>query len=191
MSRGLSGSQITAAAAPHRQAVPLIEALFDSGALRLAIAPWDVYAAPFTYTAVGPILQIREVRESAASLEGMEFVMTGLDPAIITIATSEPYRGRIIRLMKAPMDPATNQLLGVPVQWWIGRIQNMVIQEDNGSATVTVVAEHYEAELDRPAPLRYSDADQQRRFFGDFGCQYAAQMTEKTVVFPSKEAQRR
>lgn len=191
MTRGLSSSQITASTATHRQAVHLIEALFDSGALRLAIAPWDVYAAPYTYTSTGPILTVREVRESAASLEGLEFVMSGLDPAVITIATSEPYRGRIIRLLKGYIDPTNNQLIGTPVQWWIGRIQNMVIAEDNGSATVTVVAEHYEAELDRPAPLRYSDADQQRFYPGDLGCQYSAQMTEKTVVFPSKEAQRR
>lgn len=190
MTRGLSGAQITAAAATHRQTVGLVEALFDSGALRLALSPWDVYAAPYTYTAAS-ILTVREARESATSVEGLEFVLTGLDPAIITIATSEPYRGRVVRLLKGYVDPANNQLIGTPVVFFLGRMQNMVIAESNETATVTVYAEHYDAELDRPMPLRYSDADQQRLYPGDLGCQYAAQTTEKTVIFPSKEAQKK
>lgn len=191
MTRGLSGSQITATLANHRSAVALVEALFDSGALRLAIAPWDIYAAPYTYIHTGPLLEIEPVRESAGSVEGLQLRFSGLDPSIITLATTEPYRGRIIRLMKAWIDPETNQTIGTPVVWFLGRMQDMRIVEDNGQASVTIVAEHYEAELDRPMPLRYSDADQQRLYPGDLGCQYAAQTSEKTVVFPSKEAQRR
>ena len=91
---------------------------------------------------------------------------------------------------RAVVEPWTLSIAAVTL-FFLGRMQNMVIAESNETATVTVYAEHYDAELDRPMPLRYSDADQQRLYPGDLGCQYAAQTTEKTVIFPSKEAQKK
>jgi hypothetical protein len=67
-------------------------------------------------------------------------------------------------------------------------MRDMPITESNNTCEVSILAEHYEIELTRPAPRRWNDADQQRDFPGDKGCEYAATMTEKFLPFPSKAA---
>lgn len=189
MSRGLTSAQAAAAVAPNRIVFPLIELYFDSGTLQFALGSWDYTSLSGTYIHTGPLAYIRAASESAQSQEGLEVGMSGLDVAAVTIATSEPYRGRIMRLLKAYIDPSNHQGIGEPVPWFIGRMVAMNITEDNSQAGIAILAEHYEIELTRAAPVRWSDADQQRRFPGDLGCQYAAATSEKTVIWPSREAQ--
>ncbi|HEY0684769.1 MAG TPA: hypothetical protein VGD45_20700 [Steroidobacter sp.] len=188
MSRGLAAQELSAVTASHRAIAPCIEALFDSGALRLTLAPWDLTFGGNTYIAAGALINVREAREATGSVEGLEFSLTGLDPAILTIATQEPYRGRVIRLQKGIFNTATNTLIANPRTWFLGRMKSMVITETNNSCTVTVVAEHYEAALGRPSPLRLNDADQQRMYPGDRGCEWVEAMTERNIVWPAREA---
>jgi hypothetical protein len=189
MSRGLSSGQIAATTAPHRQIVPLVELFFQSGTLQLALSPFDYTGLSGTYIHTGPLAYIKPASESSSSQEGLELGMTGLDTAIFTLAATEPYRGRIVRLLKGYLNPTDNSPIGEPTVVFVGRMVNMNISEDNGSAAVAILVEHYEIELTRPAPIRWSDADQQRLFPSDLGCQYAAATSEKTVVWPSKLAQ--
>lgn len=191
MSRGLSTPQVAAAAGVHRQPVALIEAFFDSGTLRLAIAPWAITSGGNSYVATGPLLRVKETTESSSSIEGLEFTLSGMPPEIIAIATAEPYRGRVIRLLKAYLNADTNQTIGTAITQFVGRMHSMKIGEKNDSCEVIVTAEHYEAELTRATPLRLNDADQQRLYPGDLGCSLAEMMVETQIIFPSKEAQRR
>lgn len=191
MSRGLSSPQVIAAAGVHRQTVALIEAFFDSGTLRLAIAPWAITSSGQTYVATGPFLHVKEVTEASGSVEGMEFMLTGISPEVIAIATAEPYRGRVVRLMKAYLDADTNQTIGTAVVQFVGRMHSMKIVEKNDTCDVIVTAEHYEAALTRANPLRLNDVDQQRLYPGDLGCSLAEIMVEAQIIFPSKEAQKK
>lgn len=191
MTRGLDAAEVTASQQPHRIVVPLIEAVFDSGPLRLAISPWPIEVGGNTFVAAGAAMKVRDMIESAGSTEGLTLELSGLDPAIIAIATQEPYQGRVLRLLKAFLHADTHQLVATPKAPFVGRMRSMSIVETNDLCTVTVTVEHYEAELRRPAPLRMNDADQQRLYPGDLGCQYAEQMTEKSIVWPAKEALQR
>jgi hypothetical protein len=164
---------------------------FDSGTLRLAIAPWDIVSGGNTYTHTGPLLTIGQAKESAGSNEGLDFSMSGLDPIIFTLATQEPYQGRVVRLLKAFIDADTNALIDTPKAQFNGRMRNMVISEKNDSCTVIVTAEHYDVDLRNASPMRYNDADQQRLFPGDLGCAHVESMAEKQLIWPSKEALRR
>lgn len=180
--------QVASQQGSHRMVAPLIECLFDSGALRLSLAAWDLTYAGNTYFSAGTLMEVKAVRESTGSIEGMQFTLSGLSPEIIEIASDEPYRGRIVRLLKAYFDPANNQMVNEPRAWFVGRMRSMSIAETNDTCTVSVTAEHYEAELGRAAPLRLNDADQQRLFPGDLGCQYAEVMSEKKITWPDKRA---
>lgn len=188
MTRGLSVSQINASASGHRVVAPLIEMFFDSGTLRLACFQWNVVSGANTY--FNARFTIQPATESSSSTEGLQLQMDGLDPAIITIATAEPYHGRTIRLLKGYIQPDSNGLIGEPRTWFLGRMRNIVIEENNSKATVQVFCEHYDAELGRAAPLRYADSDQERLFPGDRGCEFATSNTDKSIVWPSKEAQK-
>lgn len=189
MTRGLSSAQASAMVAPHRQVMPLVELYFTSGTLMFALGPWDLTTQSGTYIHTGALAYVKPVAENAASQEGIEVGMSGLDTAVIAIACTEPYRGKIMRLLKGYIDPGTNLAIGEPVPWFIGRMTTMTITEDNTQASVAIQAEHYELELTRPSPIRWNDADQQRLHPGDLGCQYAAATAEKIVIWPSKKAQ--
>lgn len=188
MSRGLSSAEVTASQASHRGAAPLIELNFDSGTLRLTLAPWNITQGGNTWISTGTLMSVRPVRESVGSIEGLQFSMSGLSPQVIQLAATERYRGRIVRLLKAHFNMNTNQIIDTPKAWFVGRMRQMNIVETNQQCTVDVTAEHYEAELSRPVPLRYNDADQQRLYPGDLGCQHVEKMSELKLVWPSKRA---
>lgn len=191
MTRGLSSPQVAAATGKHLVVVPLLEMAFTSGTLRLAMSPWNIVVGGNTYLGGGALLSIKSTQESVGSLEGLEVTMTGLDAAISAIAADEPYRGRIVTLSKAYCDPDTNAVIGAPVVKFIGRMRSMTITDQNDTASVTLQAEHYEAELRRPAPIRWNNADQQRFYPGDVGAEHVEALVEAKLVWPAKEALRR
>ena len=188
MSRGLTTAQREAAAAPHRMAIALVELHFHAGRLNLALSPWDVEYGGQIYQHTGALMEIEAVHESSKSWEGITMTMSGLDPSIKTLAADEPFRGRLVRVLKAYAVPDTGALIGNPVVQFVGRMRAMPISETNNSCTIQLEAEHYEAELQRPAPLRLNNSDQQRLYPGDKGAEYADQLEDKVVVWPTREA---
>lgn len=191
MSRGLTNAQKTAATGRHRQVAILIEMLFDSGALRLTNAPWDVVVGADTYYRINRPSYIRALSESVGSMEGLEFGLSGINTGIVDIAGLEPAKGREVNLYKVYLGADSNQAIGSPVLYWVGRIRSMPIVETNSEASITVQVEHYDAQLSRPAPLRYNNADQQRLYPGDLGCEFAEELAEKKIVWPHREAMMR
>ncbi len=187
MSRGLSSPQQTASAGRHRQVALLIEMIFDSGTLRLTTAPWDVIVGADTYYRSNRPGYIKPLAESSGSMEGLEFGLSGLNSGFVDIAAGEPAKGRVVKLYKLYLDADSNQAIGSPVLYWVGRIRSMPIVESNSEASITVQVEHYDAQLSRPAPLRYNNADQQRLYAGDLGCEFAEEMAEKKIIWPHKE----
>jgi hypothetical protein len=187
--RGLSVAQINASAGAHRIVVPCVEMQFASGTLRLAIGiSWDLTAGANTYIAAP--LEIGPARESEQSVEGITVQMSGLDPAVIGLMVAREYQGRTLLIVKAYLHPDNNTVIEAVRRVSAYRMRNMVGEEDNSKANVAVIAEHYDAELNRAMPLRYAKADQERLFPGDLGCDMAARNSDKTVIWPSKEAQK-
>jgi hypothetical protein len=187
MSRGLSSPQQTASSGRHRQVALLIEMIFDSGTLRITTAPWDVIVGANTYVKSNRPGYIRPLAESAGSVEGLEFGLSGLNTGFVDIAAGEPAKGRVVKLYKLYLDADSNQAIGSPVLYWVGRIRSMPIVESNSEASITVQVEHYDAQLSRPAPVRLNNADQQRLYPGDLGCEMAEELAEKKIVWPHRE----
>lgn len=188
MSRGLTTEQRIAAKAPHRMVIALVDVHFSSGRLALALSPWDVSHSGVTYHRTGPLMKIEAAHESSKSFEGIVISMSGLDSSIMALAANEPYRGRLVRVLKAYINPENGDLIGDPKVQFIGRVRSMPIAENNNECTVSLRAEHYEAELQRPAPLRLNNADQERLYPGDKGAEYADLLEDKVVVWPAREA---
>ena len=188
MSNGLSLDQQVAIAQRHYQSAPMVEFAFDDGALFLTTAPFDVMYGGDTYLSTGGLGAIDALTKSSGSTEGMRFTLSGVDDELLAIATAEPYQGRMVYVRKGYFHRDTNQLIDAPILVWVGRMRTMQIAEQNDSATITVTAEHYEAELKRPMPVRMNNADQQRLYPGDRGCEYVEGLVERVVVWPSREA---
>lgn len=191
MSNGLSLDQRVAIAQRHYQSAPMVELAFDEASLFLTTAPFDVTVGSDTYLSTGGLGAIDALTKSQGSTEGMRFSLSGVNDSLITIATAEPYQGRLVYLRKGYFHRETNQLIDSPVLVWVGRMRTMTIVERNDSAVITLTAEHYEADLKRPRPVRYNSADQSRLYPGDQGCEYVEGLVERVVVWPSREALKR
>lgn len=187
--RGLTAPELAAAAAPAATVVVLIEGRFDSGTLRFALGGVNVPVGADTFYATGTALAVSQASESADATEGLTLELSGLDTAIVTIAATEPYRGRLLVVYEAWLDDNLN-LIAPPRAEWIGRMTAMSIEETEGKVSVAVQAEHYEAELQRARVTRYTAADQRRRYPGDAGCDLLESMQDATIVWPNKEIQK-
>jgi hypothetical protein len=191
MSRNLSPAQLAASQGRHYQVAPLAEFHLDEGTLLFTLAPFNIVVGSDTYLSTGGLGSIREVSEAADATEGLEFSLSGIDEALVTIAAAASYEGRLVRLLKAYLDAETNAIIGSPVVQWIGRIRTMAIVESNDSAAITLTAEHYEIELQQASPLRWNNADQQKLYPGDKGCEHVEALVERRLIWPSREALKR
>lgn len=166
----------------HRGTAVLVEMLFASGPLRLCLGPYDITADGHTYTHTGLALAVEAHQEAADGTEGLTFTLSGLDPAILPLVVDEPYHRRPVRLLEQRFD-AQHQAVGVPVAEYIGRMTAMTSTEDPASRThtVTVATEHFDAEGRRVVEVRFSDAEQRRRYPDDRGAEYFTVNTERTL----------
>lgn len=191
MSRGLSGIEATQSSLRNTIVIQLIEVLFDSGPLRLALGAHDVTSGGVTYTA-SRVVSIEANAESADSTEGLSFALDGLDAGILAIAAAEPYYRRPVNLYEQWLygDYAGGAYVAAaaPRLEWCGVLTGLVIEEQDRRCSIAGTAEHYDADLRRPRTQRYNNADQTRRYPTDTGFSMAEQLTQLTLVWPSKEA---
>lgn len=188
MTRGLAPAEIAAAQAPYRIIVWLVEIQFISGTLRLALGPWDIAVGADTYARTGSLLSIKSIREAEGTTEGVQIILSGIDPAVIALAATEHVFGRPVRILKGFLDPETYALIAPPKPRWPGRVKSMPITETDKGCQITLFAEHFEADLEVPNPIRLNDQEYRRRHPGDRGAEYTEQMIEKTIIWPSREA---
>lgn len=183
MSRDRTLAQVAADTAPHSGAAALLELLFDAGTLRLCLGPWDITVGADVYTAVGTVASVEAHGEAVDGTEGLQFTLSGLDGAVLALVIDEPYKGRLVRLLEQRFD-ADHVAVGAASVEYIGRMVAMTSSEDVASRTWSVVVqtEQYDAEGRRPVGLRFSDAEQRRRFPDDKGAEYVTALTDRTLA---------
>ena len=183
MSRDRTSGQVAADVAAHSGAAVLIELGFDSGTLRLCVGPWSITVGADVYTHTGAALTVAPHGEAADGTEGLELTLSGLDAGIFDLLVTEPYQGRTMQLMEQRFD-ADDVAAGSPSVEFPGRMVALTSTEDPKSRThtVTLTVEHYDADGQRPRNLRFSDAEQRRRYPGDLGAEYVASMVERVLT---------
>lgn len=182
MSRDRTAPQIAADTGNHAGGLPLLELNFTSGVLRLNFGLYDVPVGADTYYAQGWALAVDDHVESADGTEGLTITLSGLAGGVFNILATEHYKGCLVRLMELrygadhlPVDP--------PSVEWMGHMMAMNSVEDPESRrhTVTLQCEHFEADADRATNLRFSDAEQRRRYPDDKGAEYVTSMTDRVL----------
>lgn len=183
MTRGRTTAQKAADIGSQAGRAILVEMLFDSGALRVAIAQRNFTVGADVYTATGAAFAMSNLRESADGFEGFELSLDGLDSAIEDIMAAEPYRGRIVRVLEQRFD-ADDVKVGTAQVQWIGRMRALSQRTvtTDGKSEVTLQGEHFDAEFSQPQTIRFTDADQQRRYSGDLGGEYLAALQDRVVT---------
>lgn len=183
MSRGRTSTQTTADTANHRGAAVLLELLFDSGTLRLCIGPYSITSGGNLYQHTGAALAVEPHGETADGTEGLQFTMTALPAGIFDLVVDEPYQRRLVRMLEQRFN-ADDTPADVASVEYIGRMVKLTSQEDPKSRTwtVQVQTEQFDAEGRRARNIRFSDAEQQRRYPGDLGAEFAASLEERVMT---------
>lgn len=195
--KSITAAQQAALDAGHVIAVLFVEVDFASGKKRYCTAGATIPYTTFSPTAgsedwlgTGNLVGIEPIRETGnVESTGLRLTISGIPSAMVSLALQEDVQSRRISMWFGVMNP-NGTLIDTPVLEWQGRIDTLSIAESQDTATIVTTAESRMAALMRAAPRRYNDADQQKLYLGDKIFNYTAQMREKVLPFPSKEAQK-
>lgn len=170
---------------------------------RLALLAWfDFEDDPRWYwTGFGPLRtsdgQLWEGTGELATISGLAqplgtvaqqvtFALSGVSAHVAALAKrqSDRVKGRdcavFIQIFNEDLS-----LRGPRRHVWSGSLDVMTYKGSDGVYTVELTAESIWAGRRKPAFGYYTDADQQARFAGDYGCQFVASLPGKTITWPS------
>ena len=179
-------------------AVPVLFAEVDwaEGLERYVTAGADMSWNGQTWKGIADAVQIEAITESdAVEATAVRFSLSAVGSSRVSQALSTSSQGRRVTLWVGMLDPATMALIGTPVKEFEGRLDAPALSESPGDdgpvTTITCTAESRMAALLSANVRRYTDQDQQKYHSGDTIFRFVSAMSERLIVFPSAEAQRR
>lgn len=183
MSReNLDAPTLAALAAANVQMFVLVELDFDGGRVYLCDLPFDVVWNGNTYSGASAIGGVEPITETDAEARGVSFTLSGVPAASIATALGEDVQGREALLRIAIVDGTT---LRVDPCVWQGLMDVMTLDDNGQQPVIRVTAEHQAIAWQQPSGAMFSDAEQQARYAGDKAFEFAAQIAEATIVWPS------
>lgn len=188
--RTINASTVTASKADHVGiVVGLIRLGFDSGDVLATNAPftvpfdWDADTVDEDFLGVGTLGEVRRLQESVeVQPYSIEIILSGIPAALVSIAMAETYQGRDCRVWLAFLNQDSHAIVGAPLLAFRGRMDSMKLTLGE-TATIQVVAHSRLADWDRPRIRRSTNEDQQERWSGDLGLEFAAETSEKELLW--------
>lgn len=187
MSRGLATNNVTEINKESIGVALLFAELdFASGFVRVHTGIDTITWGGFDWLGVGTLGFVSNVEESAElQKRTLQYTLTGIPNAMISIVLGEDYQGRAARLYIGFLNQTTGQLVATPDLLDQGRMDVSEITESN-ECKVTITTESRIAAWDRPVVRRYTNADQQARFVGDKGLEFVDQAAQKEINWGRK-----
>lgn len=174
---------------PYRISPPISLDLEGANVLRAATTPKGLNVSwnGQTFLGLGELGSIGPVREPA-ELEsaGLEFSLSGVNSANVSLAFNEHYLDRPCYLWLAWWDTDLGTLLVDPILLFKGRMDEMPIAVDAETARVGIRAENELINWERITVRRWNDEDQQRLFPGDRGFGKLAETNTRTIYWPTQ-----
>ena len=185
MSRGMTPAAILAVLAEAAVRTVAVQLDFDSAPVRLCGAPYPITIGSDEFLGLGVLGKI-SITEESADLQSysMTLELSGIPRDAIALAFAEPYQGRAATVWEVPFDANWVPVID-PIVLFRGRMDQMQIQHGETS-TVALTMLNRLANWERPTIRRYSDTEQQRKFPGDLGFQYASAMESKEINWPAR-----
>jgi hypothetical protein len=192
VTRSVTGAVASAVAQPQVGLILLVEMLFDASPVRVCSAGYDVQWNSATWSGLGQLGAIEEVQEGeGAEVTGLAFTLSGVPSSLIATALDEKFQRRVVNVYVGFLDLPTHAILADPVLEWSGLMDVPTIVDDGTTSTIRVTAENELFDFARPAPLFWTNEDQQKLYPGDTGLRFAKQLTDRPIVWPSAEFFRR
>jgi hypothetical protein len=190
------------------QPVFLLEALFDSGPLRLWTGVGDLEFNGNTYTGAGNFLGLSAIEETQdLQAKGLVVSLTGVPLSLVSLALSEgsKIRGRPFRSYLGAFDTRRkigledetgailqedggyilleSQLVDTPYRWFSGLMDTMEFTVNGSTCDIRLSVENILIYGQKPKIYRYTDEEQKRRYPGDRGLEFINQLQDKEIVW--------
>jgi hypothetical protein len=178
--RDLTAEVQTALAGTNLIGMFLVELRFGSGTVYVNNLHFDKDYGGHTWLGRGRVGSISAIEEGEdLQAFGVQLTLSGIDPALVSIALNEDYQGRTALISLAFLDSDHN-IVHDPVQVCRGRMDTMPI-EAGQTANITLNVEGRLVDFERPRVRRYNSEDQKILHPTDEFFQYVPQMVSKEL----------
>lgn len=172
--------------ADHAGVVAFVELQLAIATQRFCTAGHDMTWGGQTWLGVGALASIEPIKETEAlEATGLRMSLAAVSEDMVNIALTEHMQGKPAKVWIGGID-ANGLLVADPVLEFQGRVDGMIINESQGTASIGVTVESRLADFEREPGGRYTHAEQQKRYPGDAFFSHIAAMTEKELVWPAK-----
>jgi len=187
MSRTLTSAMQTMAAAKVSRPIFLVRMVFDNAESPNELNVWtgmgDLTYDSETYTGVGDLLSISEIKETSdVSATGINVALTGVKSSLIAVAKNHEYQGRELTVRLGAFDEA-GSLIADPVIIFSGFMDTMTIAEAGEYSTITIAVENKLVAFERSRVRRYTAEDQKIEHPTDKGFEYVTAIVEKQILW--------
>lgn len=168
-----------------------VELFFDDGVFRAhqavgTLTTTEAGGTPRVWYGVGDLGTVDAIRENIDLKSGeLELILSGLDSVLTNEALNAQVSNRVAKLFIGAFD-TNDQLDGNLSFLWRGRMDRMRTYFGDDTNTVHVICEGEAASLLRTRFGYFSNDMQQRRFPGDIGLEYLAQIPFRQIVWAGK-----
>lgn len=160
MSRTLTTAMSNALVADVVRPIYLVRMVFDSSDLNVWSGMGDLSYGGETYTGLGDLLSISEIKETAdVQATGMNVSLAGVKSSLVTIAKDQDYQGRELTVSLGAFD-SSGDLIADPVIIFSGFMDTMTINEAGEYSSITIAVENKLIAFERSKVRRYTAEDQ-------------------------------
>lgn len=193
MSLTTSAGWDTAASSAAVGVLCLVELQFTGGTIRVTNWPVDVTALTYTWTGIGAVAEIGELKESEdGNYQKLTVGLSQVKSAYLALALGsvETYQGRVAKIWIATVDASTLQITGTPILRFAGYMDQVHISRDDdvGKIALDLQTGAYDIRSN-PAALRMNDAQHRVRKPGETGFRYIQDLIGKPQQWLSKRFQ--
>jgi hypothetical protein len=186
MSRDLDAAIETAIDEDVIRPVLFADLDFPSGHVRVHSALDTITWGGYDWLGVGTFGDVSGLTENAElERKTVTYTLRGVPNDLVAAVLDEDYQGRNDKVYLSFFDTTTYQMIADPHLIHSGMMDVSTIKEGKDCA-ITVTSESRIASWSRPVVRRYTDAEQQRRFNGDKGCEFISQAAQKEIVWGRK-----
>jgi hypothetical protein len=202
MSREIGTGIATALEANEIQPFFGVQLYFDSQPLYFWTGLGDLTIGGITYLGTGQFLSISEMEETAEiAAKGAVITLSGIPSNLISLAITEPYQGRICKIMFGAIDANREYLLAEDgsyilredsgrieitagdatpaVELFSGYIDRMDIDEGPDTSIIAISIESRLIDLERARIFRFTDQSQKSRHPNDRGLEFVEDLQDK------------
>lgn len=183
MSRTLTTAMSNALVADVVRPIYLVRMVFDSSDLNVWSGMGDLSYGGETYTGLGDLLSISEIKETAdVQATGMNVSLAGVKSSLVTIAKDQDYQGRELTVSLGAFD-SSGDLIADPVIIFSGFMDTMTINEAGEYSSITIAVENKLIAFERSKVRRYTAEDQKINHPTDKGFEFVTAIVEKEIFW--------